>query len=155
MRMYTLSSLADLLLATWLWGMTFDWVHIFINLFLMAFLFRGMSHSIYTRSFLFSLVLQIFAFGMFTAIVVGVLHYGLGWEYIHPALPEIPLVNYVMRACLALGIIYSIFQTLFIAGMYIYNPFYVRPYLIVIWMGNFISTVLSYCCILIANSILL
>lgn len=151
--MYTLSSIADFLLGKWLWSMTFDWYHLFINLFLMAFLFRGMSHSVYARSFLFSLLLQLFAFGMFTLFAVGVLHYGIGWEYVHPDVPQMPVVNYVIRACLSLGVIYSVFQTLFIAGMYVYCPFRTAPYLLVIWMGNFIATVLSYCCILIASSI--
>lgn len=150
--MLTFTSIGDFLLDKWIWSMTFDSYHLVVNLFLMAFLFRGMSHSVYTRSFLFSLVLQLFALGAFAFVVVGILHYGFGWEYVHPEVAELPTYNYVMRACFFLGIIYSIFQTLFIEGMHFYQPFVRRPYLIVIWMGNFVSAVISYCLILFISS---
>jgi len=150
--MNSLASFADFLLAKWLWSMTFDWYHLFINLFLMAFLFRGVSHSLYWRAWLFSLVLQLFAFGMFTAIVVGVMHYGLGWEHVQPDVAQMPAANYVMRACLGLGVVYSVFQTIFIFGYQLYSPFKRMPYLVVIWMGNFVSAIISYCCILITSS---
>ena len=151
--MNSLASFADFLLAKWLWSMTFDWYHLFVNLFLMAFLLRGMNHSSYFRAFLFSLTLQIFAFGMFTLIVVGLMYYGLGWEYVLPEVPQLPAVNYVMRACLWLGIIYSVFQSLFILIMHAYAPLARTPYFVIIWMGNFVSIIISYCLILFMNSV--
>ncbi len=151
--MNTFTSLADLLLAKWLWSMTFDWYHLFINLFLMAFLVRNMHESTYWRAFLFSLGLQAFAFAVFTGLVVGILYYALGWEYVLPEVPQLPVNNYVMRSCLALGIIYSMAQTIFIFGWHFFARFRATPYLIIIWGGNFIAAVLSYCLVLLANSL--
>lgn len=151
--MNTLTSLADFLLAKWLWSMTFDWYHLFINLFLMAFFFANMNRSSYWRAFLFSLGLQIFACVLFTLIVVGVLYYGFGWEYTLPDVPQLPMNNYVMRSCLMLGIIYAIAQTIFVFGWHFFARFRITPYLIIIWGGNFISAVVSYCLVLIVNSL--
>ena len=148
-------SLGDFLLSKWLWSMTFDWYHLFINLFLMAFLFRGMSHSSYWRALVLSFILQLFAFALFTGVVVGILYYTLGWEYVMPEVAQLPLANYVMRACLALGVIYAVAQTIFVFAWHLYAPVRLMPYLVIIWMGNFISTIISYCCILAMNSLML
>lgn len=151
--MTALASFADFLLAKWLWSMTFDWYHLLINLFLMTFLFRNVRQATLPRAILFSFTLQVVAFGLFTLIVVGLMFYGLGWEYVQPDLPQLPLPNYVMRACLWLGIIYSVAQTLFIFAWHAARPFARTPYLVVIWMGNFLAAVMSYCCILVMSSL--
>lgn len=145
--------IGNFLLSAWLWSITFDWYHLIINLFLMAFLFRSMSHASYWRALLFSFLLQVVAYAFFTAIVVGVLHYSIGWEYVIPEAAPLPVANYIMRACLGLGLIYATIQTAGMFAWHLYEPFSLRPYLIIIWMGNFISAILSYCCILILNSV--
>ncbi len=96
------------------------------------------------RSLIVSLFAQLFAFLVFTGLVVGLIVYILDLDY-EPGgfADELPLIN-VMHANLFLASIYAVLQTGFFLYFRPLSGFRVLGYIVIACMSNGLTAVLSY-----------
>jgi hypothetical protein len=138
-----LHSLADFLLSSWLWGMTFDLGHILLSALIMTcifwfFLKRGLLISIGT-----AFLLQGGASILHTAVVVGLLIHLLHWDVmINLDMQVTP--SHALCMCMGYGILYAVLESiLLIFASFICN-YRLFSYLIAVWASSLLAAIISY-----------
>ena len=140
--MYLIKLGGDFLLSTWLWGMTFDRIHLLITSIIMIILLKFVAKKTFLRATIVSLSANLISFGIFTLIVVFGLMYLLNWQY--TSIPE-PLLPFdIAFPCIALGIVHACLQIMFFTLLKKFFHKNVLTYVIIVLLSNSIATVISY-----------
>lgn len=147
-----LTKIGDLLLAQWLWSITFDWYHIVLNMIVFGGILMFVLNKSMMRASLASLGTQLFSFFTYTALVAGIMVYVLNWQYTPPEVPDFSSKDYILQACLFLGVIYSIIQTSLFSIARIFKPFRFAKVVAATWVSNIFVAFISYWLIAFASS---
>jgi hypothetical protein len=152
--MHIMNNIADFLLSEMLWAVTFDWFHIIINTFVLLLFLKFAIGKGWIRSLLLSFSAHFFAFMVYLAIVVGLIVHMLKWEYLPGNSCTSPTPD-PLYASLALALIYAFLQSGFLVLINIRSKQRVWPLVVVTFVSNIISGLLSYGCIIMTMSYLL
>ena len=140
--MVTFQAIEYFFVSTWLWGMTWGIYHIPVNVFIMIALLKFVGGFKLIPSILITFFSKVFSLLLYFLIVVFFV-FIFKFQFVIPKNSDLQLIN-VLRECIFLGIIYSVFQSIFFL---IVNKFYkldVRFMLVVSFASNVISALLGY-----------
>lgn len=140
-NMYALNLVGDFLLSEWLWGVTFGWSYIFINLLLMTFFFRRLLRLSWFRSILLSISAHSFSFFVYSGLVIGFFMHLLQWWYV-PNQYEVVAGPFI--ASLSLGLIHVLLQILFFVLIRKVYKIDITWALVSIFVSSGFSVFLSY-----------
>ncbi len=150
--MELVARLCDFLLSEWLWSMTFDLYHIPINI---VFLFLGLTFIVgmrTIRALLLSFSAHVFSFAVFTAIVVGALKSGLEWvPSAHSEQIPTQGLNF-FYASMSLGAIHATLQSIFLLAVMRWSEHRTLSAIVVTWISNVLSGLISYAGIIVTMS---
>jgi len=136
--------LGDFLLSAWLWNITFDRFHPIVTGFVMFCLVRMVLRQKRMRALAISVGAQFFALCVLTVkVVCGFINW-IDWRYepLH-AHEAIPMMS-VLYPCLAVGVLYGAFQSLFFIGGRLFFRYDLSKLLIITWVSNGIGAFISY-----------
>lgn len=128
-----ITRIGNFLIDQWLWQITWDWYHALVLLLCMTLLFRFVLRINSIAAVLLSLSSIVATIATYTMFVVGILMYVLRFSY-HELVIDQAMVADPLQACIYLGIVYTVLQTLYFA---ILNRYYRIP-----WQRMAIITVL-------------
>jgi hypothetical protein len=134
-------TIADFLLSEWLWSVTFDWYQVIIGIpvmFLLLRLFAGMRT---VRALLIACSAYFVGFMLYFLIVSGILSYFMDVKDMM-AQSAIPINPFL--ASIRLGIIYALMQSIFLGCIYYGSTNRIRAVVLVIWISNFLTALISY-----------
>ncbi len=139
-----LTGIGSFFLDQWLWSVTWGWYHIPINTLLLIFLLNIWVGMRFWRACLISLLLNGMSFAIYTGLVVGILMYAAGMEYVMPSDGDV--VSWpIWRPTLFLGIIFMLLQLLLIfIARSCYTPNSMMKLYGVIIMSNLLAAFFSY-----------
>jgi hypothetical protein len=139
-----LKTVGDFFLSTWIWNVTFGWIHPIIAGIVLFFLLRFILHRKRFESFVISIIAQLFAFGMLAAKVVFGFVKLLGWQYEPLPAPQALEMMKVFMPSLSLGIMYAIFQSILFILCRLVWRYNLTGFLIMTWISNGMSVLICY-----------
>ncbi len=142
--MHIITNFTDFLVSAWLWNLTFAFSYVFIVGFLMALLFFFVARESLIRSLLLSFCAQIVTIILFSGVVVGLIIHLFNWQYVPGEISDKLTGIDALRACLSLGIVYALIQTLFFWVIRSYVKGSVITHIILTWFSNGIASFLCY-----------
>jgi hypothetical protein len=140
---FVLKTVIDFFISTWLWAITWGIYHVPVNIFVMFFLLKFVGKFKIVPSVLLAFFSKIFAVTSYSLIVFLIVKI-FGLKFI----PEINVDNAqainILLACISVGIIYSILQSLF---FFIINKFYsinLRITILISFVSNIATALFIY-----------
>ncbi len=137
------SSTVDTLLMEWIWSVTYGIYHIPINI-IVSFILAKITVKYDSIPLLLLLILsQIVAFLILSGVVFGIVALGSVGDYV-PTDNVYELSHTVLAACIGLGLLYTLFQSIF---FYLLSKRYhidIRHMVWIIFLGNLITAHIVY-----------
>lgn len=143
MRWLMFTRIGNFFIDQWLWNITWDWYHIPIDILFMVIFFKFFLRLNIVASVLIALSSTITAFVVYTGFVIGVLMYLFNFRY-HEVFQSYTMVADPLHACLYVGIIYTILQSIFISVLHNYYPVPRIKMIIVISISNLLTVGMVY-----------
>ena len=137
--------IGDFFLSAWIWNITFDWFHPFVTGVIMFLMLRIVMRRKRIPSLMITAAAQLFSFLLLFSLVNGILVQAFNWTYepFDDPLYVLSMMN-ELYACLSLGLIYALFQTVgFFAARFIWQ-YNVIAFIMIAWISNGIGMLLSY-----------
>lgn len=137
-----LVKISDFFISTWIWAVTWGIYHIPLNIIVMLFLLKFFGKFKIVPSVLLSFFSKIFAVTLYTLIVFIVV-FALGLSFVPEKIESLEVIN-TLLACISVGIIYSVLQSLFFL---IVNRFYylnLRITTLISFVSNMITALIIY-----------
>ncbi len=140
-----LTALGDFLLSEWLWGITYGWLYIPINIVIMTFFLRRLLHMSRFRAIMLAITTNGFSLLVYSGIVVGVFMHILQWWYVPQ---QYEIVTIPFRANLFLGLVHFVLQVCFFILIHKTYRVNMRRLFSIVLMSNITSVLISYAYIL-------
>jgi len=134
---------AYFLLSEWLWNVSWGWYHIPVNVVLLYLFFMWAARLKSMPSLLLCFSSHLFAFGLYSLIVVGGLIYGMHLEYTPQAM-QTAYDTGVLEAAIGLAIIYAVLQGFFFFVIKKRYKLRIRPILTATLLSNLLSALCVY-----------
>lgn len=138
-----IKSIGDFLLSSWLWGITFDFAHIFLGAFVLFIFIRLFFGKKTVCATLLSTGSYFFSFLIFSLIAIGIFQYVTGGPYEPNLNKEVVPIDTIF-ACISLAVIYTTLQTFFFFLVYRGNRCTFLSFTGIVVAANALAAMVSY-----------
>jgi hypothetical protein len=139
--MFILNGLGDFLISEWLWSMTFAWSYLIVGVFTSWFLLRHIMSLTMLRSCVLAVLVNLFSFLLYSALIAGFFMYLLQWWYVPH---EYQVTTGPFVANMYLAAIYTIFHSIFFYGLHRLCDAPKMRLLLVALLSNSLAALISY-----------
>lgn len=139
--MAILSELGDFLISEWLWSMTFAWSYLIVNVCTSWFLLRRVTALSMLRSCVFAILVNLFSFLLYSALIAGFFMYLLQWWYVPH---EYQVASGPFIANMYLAGIYTIFHSIVFYAVHRLFDVPTKRLLLVALLSNGLAALISY-----------
>jgi len=139
----SISAIAYFFLDTWIWGMTWGMYHIPVNIIVMPLLLKFVGKIKFMPSILMAVFSTLFA-SILYAVLILFLVYVIKLPVIQPASFDAAVHINVLLASISLGIMYSVFQSLFFIMLNKFYPVDTRFTTMIVLVSNTITALIIY-----------
>lgn len=133
----------DFFLSEWIWSITWGMYHIPINIIIMFILAKMLIRINSIPLFIMTLLAHVFGLLVFTGLVAGIIISTIGFNYLPADTAYLETYN-VFAACVFLGIIYAILQSIFFALISKRYDVAIGSMTIISFLSNMVSALIVF-----------